>query len=289
MNDRSPFIPPDITARKNAGLSHGPDYTLPQPLSRYTPEDHATWATLFARQCAMLPGRVCEAFLQGLERLHVPDDRVPDFATLNRTLERLTGWQIVAVPGLIPDDVFFDHLAERRFPVTWWLREPSQLDYLQEPDVFHDLFGHVPLLADPVFADFLQGYGEAGRVARAAGLLGQLARLYWYTVEFGLMQTPMGLRIYGAGIVSSRAESVFCLESPAPLRLAFDADRVLRTRYRIDAFQDTYFVVESFDALFAAMPDLTARCARAAALPELMPGVCIPGDQPVARSVNVAA
>ncbi|MCD4487182.1 phenylalanine 4-monooxygenase [Chromobacterium vaccinii] len=259
MNDRADFVVPDITTRKNVGLSHDAnDFTLPQPLDRYSAEDHATWATLYQRQCKLLPGRACDEFLEGLERLEVDADRVPDFNKLNEKLMAATGWKIVAVPGLIPDDVFFEHLANRRFPVTWWLREPHQLDYLQEPDVFHDLFGHVPLLINPVFADYLEAYGKGGVKAKALGALPMLARLYWYTVEFGLIQTPAGMRIYGAGILSSKSESIYCLESASPNRVGFDLMRIMNTRYRIDTFQKTYFVIDSFKQLFdATAPDFT--------------------------------
>ncbi|WP_199102749.1 phenylalanine 4-monooxygenase [Aquitalea sp. ASV11] len=253
MNERSDFVVPDITTRKNLGLTHdAADYTLPQPLERYSAADHATWATLYQRQCAMLPGRACDEFMQGLQQLEVDADQVPDFAVLNQKLLAATGWRIVAVPGLIPDDVFFEHLANRRFPVTWWLREPHQLDYLQEPDVFHDLFGHVPLLMNPVFADYLQAYGQGGIKAKHLGFLPVLARLYWYTVEFGLINTPQGMRIYGAGIVSSKSESQYCLDSASPNRVGFDLQRLMRTRYRIDTFQKTYFVIDSFQQLFDA-------------------------------------
>ncbi|MDN0082843.1 phenylalanine 4-monooxygenase [Crenobacter sp. SG2305] len=258
MNAPSEFVAPDITARKNTGLEHAADFTLPQPLERYSAEDHATWATLYRRQCALLPGRVCDEFLDGLAALDVDADRVPDFERLNEKLVATTGWRLVAVPGLIPDEVFFEHLANRRFPVTWWIREPHQLDYLQEPDVFHDLFGHVPLLMNPVFADYLQAYGQGGMKAKALGALPMLARLYWYTVEFGLIATPNGLRIYGAGIVSSQSESVYCLESASPNRIGFDLERIMRTRYRIDTFQKSYFVIDSFAQLFdATAPDFT--------------------------------
>ncbi|WP_159875476.1 phenylalanine 4-monooxygenase [Aquitalea denitrificans] len=253
MNERSNFVVPDITTRKNQGLGHDAiDYTLAQPLQRYSAEDHATWATLYQRQSAMLPGRACDQFMQGLQQLEVDADRVPDFERLNTKLLAATGWRLVAVPGLIPDDVFFEHLANRRFPVTWWLREPHQLDYLQEPDVFHDLFGHVPLLMNPVFADYLQAYGQGGMKAKDLGFLPVLARLYWYTVEFGLINTPEGMRIYGAGIVSSKSESLYCLDSDSPNRVGFDLQRLMRTRYRIDTFQKTYFVIDSFQQLFDA-------------------------------------
>lgn len=253
MNAAAEFVVPDITTRKNVGLGHDPvDYTLPQPYERYTAEDHATWATLYRRQCELLEGRACDEYMDGVRHLEVDADRVPDFERLNRKLSAATGWRLVAVPGLIPDDVFFEHLANRRFPVTWWLREPHQLDYLQEPDVFHDLFGHVPLLINPVFADYLQAYGQGGMRAKALGALPMLARLYWYTVEFGLIKTAAGLRIFGAGILSSKSESIYCLESDAPNRVGFDLKRIMRTRYRIDTFQKTYFVIDSFKQLFDA-------------------------------------
>lgn len=257
--ESTPFTVPDITVRKNAGLGHDSDFTLPQPLDRYSAEDHQTWATLYQRQSELLPGRVCDEFLEGLAALEVDTDRVPDFERLNEKLFAATRWKIVAVPGLIPDEVFFEHLANRRFPVTWWLREPHQLDYLQEPDVFHDLFGHVPLLMNPVFADYLEAYGKGGMKAKSLGALPLLARLYWYTVEFGLIKTEKGLRIYGAGIVSSKTESVYCLESSSPNRIGFDLLRIMNTRYRIDTFQKTYFVIDSFQQLFdATAPDFTA-------------------------------
>jgi phenylalanine-4-hydroxylase len=153
---------------------------------------------------------------------------------------------------LVPDGVFFDHLANRRFPAGQFIRKPDQLDYLQEPDIFHDVFGHVPMLTDPVFADYMQAYGRGGQRAMELGQLHNLARLYWYTVEFGLLATPQGLRIYGAGIVSSHAESIFALDDPSPNRLGFDLERVMRTPYRIDDFQQAYFVIPSLQALLDA-------------------------------------
>jgi phenylalanine-4-hydroxylase len=226
-----------------------PDWTVSQDWASYTEVEHATWLKLYDRQLQILPGRACDAFLRGLEALDLRGQGVPDFARINETLERLNGWRVVAVPGLVPDAVFFDHLANRRFPAGRFIRRPDQLDYLQEPDVFHDVFGHVPMLTDPIFADYMAAYGRGG--ARAAGLdqLPNLARLYWYTVEFGLLETPAGLRLYGAGIVSSRTESLFALEDPSPNRLGFDLGRVMRTLYRIDDFQQVYFVIPSFQAL----------------------------------------
>lgn len=228
------------------------DWTIPQEWERYSDADHRVWLTLYDRQKALLPGRASDAFLKGLEALDLRGGGVPDFARLNERLGALTGWSVVAVPGLVPDDVFFDHLANRRFPAGRFIRRADQLDYLQEPDVFHDVFGHVPMLADPVFADYMQAYGEGGRRALGLGRLHNLARLYWYTVEFGLVASKEGLRIYGAGIVSSAAESVFAVEDPSPNRLGFDLARVMRTPYRIDDFQQVYFVIPSLEDLLAA-------------------------------------
>ncbi|MCI0467009.1 MAG: phenylalanine 4-monooxygenase, partial [Beijerinckiaceae bacterium] len=226
-----------------------PDWTIPQGFERYTLAEHQTWVTLYERQAGILPGRACDAYLRGLEALDLHGKGIPDFAQLNEKLSALTGWTIVAVPGLVPDGVFFDHLANRRFPAGNFIRHPDELDYLEEPDVFHDVFGHVPMLTDPTFADYMQAYGKGGQRALSLGHLQNLARLYWYTVEFGLMETPEGLRIYGAGIVSSRTESIFALESPSPNRIGFDLERVMRTLYRIDDFQQVYFVIPSLQYL----------------------------------------
>ncbi|MFC3078361.1 phenylalanine 4-monooxygenase [Phenylobacterium terrae] len=228
------------------------DWTIDQDWAGYTEAEHRVWITLYERQAALLPGRACEPFLKGLEALDLHRTGIPDFSRINEELGRLTGWRVVAVPGLVPDEIFFDHLANRRFPAGRFIRKPEQLDYLQEPDVFHDVFGHVPMLTDPVFADFMQAYGEGGRRAMRLGRLKNLARLYWYTVEFGLLDTPQGLRILGAGIVSSHAESRFALEDPSPNRLGFELERVMRTPYRIDDFQQVYFVVPSLEALLDA-------------------------------------
>ncbi len=196
-----------------------------------------------------------------MERFGLGDGGIPKFADLNKVLGQTTGWELVAVEGLLPDEVFFDHLANRRFPVSWWIRKPDQLDYLSEPDLFHDLFGHVPLLLNPIFADYMQAYGRGGMKAFGIGpeALMNLTRLYWYTVEFGLINTDEGMRIYGAGIVSSKGESIYCLDSPAPNRIGFGLERVMNTRYRIDTYQQTYFVIDSFEQLFdATRPDFTA-------------------------------
>ncbi|MFC4292289.1 phenylalanine 4-monooxygenase [Sphingorhabdus arenilitoris] len=225
------------------------DWTIPQNWDAFTAAEHKMWDRLFARQSEMLPGRAADAFLRGLDVLKLSKPGIPDYCELNQRLMRATGWQVVAVPGLVPDEVFFDHLANRRFPAGNFIRQPEQLDYLQEPDVFHDVFGHVPMLADPVFADYMVAYGKGGLRSLGFDALDHLARLYWYTVEFGLIQQADGLRIYGAGIVSSYGESIFALEDNSPNRIKFDLLRVMRTRYRIDDFQQNYFVIGSLDEL----------------------------------------
>ncbi len=239
MNPDSSTPPPGAAA----------DWTVPQCWQDYTAEEHAVWDTLFARQSAMLQGRAAPAFLRGLDVLKLGHPGIPDFTELSARLMDLTGWQVVAVPGLVPDEVFFGHLAERRFVAGRFIRRADQLDYLQEPDVFHDVFGHVPLLADPVFADYMQAYGKGGLRAAGEGAIARLSRLYWYTVEFGLLRDGDALKLYGAGIVSSRGESVFALDDPSPNRLGFSLQRLMRTPYRIDDYQQVYFVIDSFDDL----------------------------------------
>ena len=227
---------------------------MEQPWREYSSADHATWRSLFATQAKILQGRACDEFIAGLDGLNMAADGIPRFDALSDVLEQATGWRIVAVPGLVPDDVFFGLMANRRFPVSWWIRKADQMDYLQEPDVFHDVYGHVPLLMNPVFADYMQAYGEGGLRSGKFNALTKLARLYWYTVEFGLINTAQGLRIYGSGILSSKGESIYSLESDAPNRVQFDLKRVMTTKYRIDTFQKTYFVIDSFHDLF----DVTA-------------------------------
>jgi len=240
-----------------------PVYTtavVEQPWDSYRAEDHATWGTLYQRQRELLVGRASDEFLHAQDEMGMTPHAIPRFDQLNEVLGAATGWTLVGVEGLLPELDFFDHLANRRFPVTWWIRRPEQIDYIAEPDLFHDLFGHVPLLMNPLFADYMQAYGRGGVKAHGIGpeALVNLTRLYWYTVEFGLINTPEGLRIYGSGIVSSKGESLYSLESPAPNRIGFDLERVMRTRYRIDTFQKTYFVIDSFAQLIdATRPDFT--------------------------------
>ncbi len=262
------------------------DWTIDQNWGHYTPEEHALWDRLFDRQMKLLPGRAHPAFLKGLAVLG--DGGVPDFERLSDRLEKLTGWRVVAVPGLVPDAVFHHHLANRRFVAGNFLRRPDQIEYLQEPDVFHDVFGHVPLLSDPVFADYMQAYGQGGMRSVGFGSLDRLARLYWYTVEFGLIVTDEGLRIYGAGIVSSSAESHFSLESPSPNRIGFDLMRVMRTRYRIDDFQQSYFVIPSFEKLLhdTLETDFAPLYATLDTLPELAPADVLPDDDVMQRGTQ---
>lgn len=268
------------------GFSSGPppgaaaDWTIDQGWADYTPEEHQVWLTLYERQAKLLPGRACDAFLKGLDALDLHRGGIPEFARINEELKKLTGWSVVAVPGLVPDDVFFDHLANRRFPAGRFIRKPDELDYLQEPDVFHDVFGHVPMLTDPVFADYMQAYGEGGLRALGRGQLHNLARLYWYTVEFGLMETPQGLRIYGAGIVSSRSESIFALDDPSPNRIGFDLERLMRTPYRIDDFQQVYFVIPSLEALRqSTLADFGQLYARLEGASDIPIDAIAPGDK----------
>jgi phenylalanine-4-hydroxylase len=266
------------------------DWTIPQDWGAYTRAEHDLWDQLFARQSALLKGRAHPAFLKGLDVLHLSRPGIPDFAELSERLHALTGWQVVAVPGLVPDEVFFEHLAHRRFVAGRFLRRPDQSDYLEAPDVFHDLYGHVPLLSDPVFADYMQAYGEGGLRAARLGAIQRLARLYWHTVEFGLIRGEEGLRIYGAGILSSHGESLYALDDPRPPRIAFELKRVMRTRYKIDAFQSAYFVIERFEDLLAQTlnTDFAPIYRDLAGAPDIAPGEVAAGDTlidpPLART-----
>ena len=234
-----------------------PDFTVAQDYSRYTASEQDLWKRLYARQSVLVPQYGCDEFCDVLSTLNFSAG-IPHFDAINVKLMAATGWTLVAVPGLLPDDVFFTHLANRRFPVSVWLRNPEEFDYIVEPDIFHDFFGHVPLLFNKVFADYLEAYGIGGVKAKGLNALDYLARLYWYTVEFGLIRTPKGLRSYGAGILSSGGELPYCIESANPNRIKFDLLRVMQSNYKIDTFQETYFVIDSFSELFdATAPDFT--------------------------------
>ena len=254
------------------------DYTCPQNWTAYTEADHDTYRRLYERQSALLPGLACDAFIEALPSLGVKD-RIPRFEEINERLKPTTGWEIVAVPGLIPERPFFELLANRRFPVTDWIRKPSEFDYIVEPDVFHDLFGHVPLLFNPVFADYVQRYGAGGLKAHDLDAGELLSRLYWYTIEFGLIQQADGLRAYGAGIISSAGELQHSVTSAAPQRIALDLLRCMRTRYKIDDYQATYFVIDSFQQLFnLSAPDFTPLYAAVRDSGELAPDASIASD-----------
>jgi phenylalanine-4-hydroxylase len=235
----------------------GVDYTCPQNYAAYTQADHDTYRRLYERQAGLVPGRACDEFLAALPLLGVRE-RIPHFDEINERLYKATRWEIVAVPGLIPEVPFFTLLANRKFPVTDWIRKPEEFDYIVEPDVFHDLFGHVPLLFDPVFADHMQEYGKGGLKAHRLDACELLSRLYWYTIEFGLIRQKSGIHAYGAGILSSPGELQYAVESPEPRRLALDVELAMRTPYKIDTFQQTYFVIDSFQDLFdRTAPDFT--------------------------------
>ena len=257
------------------------DYTCPHKWSAYPEADHDTYRRLYERQSALLPGLAAQAFVDALPALGVRD-RIPRFDEINERLRPATGWEIVAVPGLIPERPFFDLLAHRRFPVTDWIRTPQEFDYIVEPDVFHDLFGHVPLLFNPVFADYVQRYGQGGLKAHDLGAGELLSRLYWYTIEFGLIREPQGLRAYGAGILSSSGELRHSVTSPRARRIALDLVRCMRTRYKIDDYQATYFVIDSFEQLFdMTAPDFTPIYDTVRSLGELPADASIASDSPI--------
>ncbi len=261
-----------------------PDYTIDQDWPSYSAAEHDRWDRLFKRSQAVLHERACDEFTAMMHTLKLSESGIPDMERLSDRLERVTGWRVVPVAELVPDDVFFNHLANRRFPAGAFIRSEQEMDYLEEPDVFHDVFGHVPLLANPIYSNFMQAYGKGGQRAISLGRLPNLARLYWYTVEFGLIRTPAGLRIFGAGIMSSTTESVFALESQSPNRIAFDLDRVMRTRYLIDDFQQTYFVIESFEKLLDdCYQDFAPIYERMGSATDIGPDEVLDGDDVVTR------
>lgn len=259
------------------------DFTVPQRYDAYLREDHATWRTLYARQAALFPRHAARAWREGLAWLDCAGG-IPEFGAASQTLGDLTGWSLVAVPGLIPADAFFAHLAARRFPVTTWIRRPDELDYIVEPDVFHDFLGHVPLLTNPVFADFMAAYGALGEIAMRDGTLKLLSRLYWHLVEFGLIEEEGKIRAFGAGILSSAKETVHATTSRKPRRVRFVPERVLRSDYFIDDLQPTYFVIRDYAELFRAMEGLPAMLDAARDVAPIPPGAPDPSDIPVTLS-----
>ena len=263
------------------------DYTIDQAWETYSAEEHDRWDRLFRRQKQVTKGRACSAALEAMDALELSPSGIPHMGQLSDRLEAMTGWRVVPVAELVPDEIFFDHLANRRFPAGAFIRPEAEFDYLQEPDIFHDIFGHVPMLANPVFADFMEAYGKGGQRAMKLGQLHNLARLYWYTVEFGLIREAEGLRIYGAGILSSPQETVFALEDESPNRVAFDLPRIMRTKYIIDDFQQTYFVIDSFEALLdVCYKDFGTVYHEVRDLPDLEAHEIAPGDDLITRGTR---
>jgi phenylalanine-4-hydroxylase len=279
----------DTAFAKNrySGAPRAADFTIDQAWETYSAAEHDRWDRLFRRQREVTKGRACKAALEAMGALELSPSGIPHMGRLSDRLETLTGWRIVPVAELVPDDIFFDHLANRRFPAGAFIRPEAEFDYLQEPDIFHDIFGHVPLLANPVFADFMEAYGKGGQRAMRLGQLHNLARLYWYTVEFGLIQEADGLRIYGAGILSSPQETVFALEDASPNRIGFDLKRLMRTKYIIDDFQQTYFVIDSFEALLeACYQDFGNVYAEVKGQPDFEAHDVAPGDRVITRGTH---
>ena len=245
----------------------GPDFVIEQDWSAYKAEEHALYRRLFERQSKLVPRHACPEWIEAIAGLDSAGE-IPDFRDISAKLRKQTGWELVAVPGLIPDEAFFTHLAHRRFPVTVWLRRPEEFDYIAEPDVFHDFFGHVPLLFDRTYADHLHEYGKGGLKAMRLNAVTFLSRLYWYTIEFGLIKTQAGVRAYGSGLLSSGGELAYCVEDPKPRRLAFNLERIMRTAYQIDRYQERYFVIDSFEQLMReTAPDFTPIYERLRSLP----------------------
>jgi phenylalanine-4-hydroxylase len=239
------------TLTKVAPSRHWRDFVVPQCWDHFTSEDHAVWDLLFARQVELLGTRVVTPFLDGIGLLRLSHPGVPDLEELNRRLEPRTGWTSVAVPGLVPDEIFFAMLTERIFPVGNFIRKREQLDYLEEPDCFHDLFGHIPMLAHHDFAAMVEHVGHLGLAAIAAGEGHRVARIYWHSVEFGLAQEGQELKILGAGLASSFGEAHFSLESEKVERLPFSVEQAVNTPYRSDAFQPRYLVSRSLEESIA--------------------------------------
>jgi phenylalanine-4-hydroxylase len=237
----------------------------------YTDDEHAIWAELYARQVEIIENRVCDQFQHGLRTLDLPSDHIPQTRDISAILREKTGWEVEPVPALINFDRFFKLLADKKFPAASFIRTREEMEYLQEPDIFHEIFGHTAMLTDEAFANFTHAYGKAGIEATKQERV-YLARLYWFTVEFGLLATPVGNRIYGGGIASSPGETIYALESDEPLRRPFDPIDALRTPYRIDIFQTVYYVLDSMNDLFElAETDLLKLIRKARALGPFAP------------------
>ena len=230
---------------------------MKQEYDKYTPEDHQVWQILYDRQMDILPPIASKEYLEGIKKCRFTREQIPNFDEVNEALDQATGWQVYVVPGLIDNKPFFEFLAQKQVPATTWLRKMSQIDYLEEPDMFHDTFGHIPLLSIQPFVEFLEALAKiALKYIDNPWAVELLARLYWYAVEFGLIREDGELKIYGAGILSSPGESVYSIESDVPRRLPFDIPTIFDTPYIKDKFQAQYFVIESYDQLFRSIPDV---------------------------------
>ena len=258
------------------------DWTMPQNWERFSADDHARWTAMVADQTRAIEGLASSAFMDGLNKIALGENGIPEFATFNDQFRAVTGWEVVAVPGVIPNAPFFKMLSERRFPVANFLRTGGAQDYNDEPDMFHDVFGHLPMFADPTFGEFMVAYGRAGIRAERMGMSDWLGRLYLHTVEFGLIREGDELRAYGAGLMSSHAETLHALTGDEPRRLYFDLPRLMRTEWPFDTFQPTYFVIESFDALLEEMETTSLKDVydKVRDLPLIPIGETVPGDRP---------
>ena len=263
------------------------DWSMPQNWDQFSQSDHARWSEFAAKQTEALEGMACGAFLEGVRALELDKLGVPEFEKWNERLSSLTGWEVVAVPGVIPNEPFFKMLAERKFPVANFLRQGPSFEYNDEPDMFHDVFGHMPMFIDPTFGEFMTAYGRAGLRAEKMGMSDWLGRLYLHTVEFGLIHEGGGLRAYGAGLMSSLGETVHALTSHEPRRLHFDLERLMRTDWPFDTFQPTYFVIESFEALLEEMETTSLKqiYENVRDLPLIPIGESVPSDRPYASAL----
>lgn len=276
------FEPSTPSGLRGDYAAMAPDFTVEQAWSGYTAQEHDRWRRLYRRQSALAAAHASPAFLKALAAVDC-GEAIPRLDKVSAILRRASGWELAAVPGLIPDDAFFTHLAARRFPVTRWIRREAELDYIVEPDLFHDFYGHVPMLFEPTFADAMQAYGARGLELDAAGRM-RLARLYWYGVEFGLERRPEGFKAFGAGILSSAVETVYAVGDPRPHRIGFNLARILRTRYRIDDLQAVYFVLDRFEDLLRAVDQpLKPLIVAAERMADLEPHDLAPGDHVLTR------
>lgn len=258
------------------------EYIIKENWDAFTKEEHDLWKYLFERQMTIFDGRVAQEHIDSLKQLNISHDRIPKFEEISTILRDRTGWEIIAVPGLVPAEIFFEMLKNRKFPSTCFLRNLDQVDYLEEPDIFHDIFGHIPLLVLPTFADYMEAFAKLSLKAMERGDLVRAQRIYWFTVEFGLIRTTKGLRTYGAGIVSSFKETIYCVEDPSPKRIPFSLERVMRTDYRIDDLQKNYFVIDSYEELFdATLQDHTALFDALDVLPDIEAGILLEDEMTI--------